>query len=197
MYIGRQSDFLIRLLNGTNPVTGIAYDDISVFLWKQGDTTWAPVGILSSEWKELDNGYYIINLRASMLNVLGAMAIKVSGTPISTVIKEGFIEPLPPLFAIDASKCVVSGNIIDLTGDTGNKNYDIEFSLVTLPQKIGGVSLVSSDKIHALPDAFGNFSVMLLCGTTVLVEIERAGIKNQIVIPDQTSANLIDLLPPF
>jgi len=204
MYIGRQTDILVRLFeNGSYeygsvyPALGITYDQFNGYMWKQGEITWTPIGVLQNEWVELGEGYYILKLRGTMLDKLGPMAVRITGDDIDTSVKEDVIEPLPPQFAIDASKCVVSGNIMDLTGDTGNKNYDIRFSLVTLPQKIGGVALVSSDTIHTMPDAFGNFSVMLLCGTTVMVEIERAGIKNQITIPCQTSANLIDLLPPI
>ena len=203
MYIGRPGDLLIRLLEGTYeqpsnyPALGITYDMIEGYIWRQDDLLWSPIGILPAEWTELGDGYYVLTLRSTLLDRLGAMAVKITGEGIVTTVKESFIEPLPPQFAIDPLRCIISGNIMDLTGDLGNKNYDISFSLVSLPQKIGNISLVSSDKIHTMPDAFGNFSVILLCGTTVVVEIERAGIKNQITVPYQTSANLIDLLPPF
>jgi hypothetical protein len=199
MYIGKQSDVLFYLVDDAqSPVVGLTSIYITGHIWKQDLTVWSPIGILPSEWVELGDGFYVLKLRASLLDRLGSVAIKISGLSIATAVREDQIEPLPPLFAIDASKCVVYGNIMDLTGDTNHSDYLITFTLVSLPQKVAGISLVSSDKIPTRPDAFGNFSVQLLRGTTVLVEIERAGIRNQIVVPcNLASVGLIDLLPPF
>ena len=198
MYIGRQSDKIFLILDDSyDHATGLTAADVNFSFWKQGETTWTPMGLLPEEFIELGSGFYIVKVRPEFLDTLGEVSFRVQGTGLSEQVIVDFVEPLPPSFAIDATRCIVSGNIKDLTGDVNNKKYQIKFNLVSLPQQIGGVSLISSDTIVTMPDVFGNFSVILLCGTTVMVEIEAAGIKNQIVIPNQTSANLIDLLPTF
>lgn len=91
--------------------------------------------------------------------------------------------------------CIVTGNMMDIGGDPSHTSM-----VVFRPQYVPGVagsSLISSDLIRTYPDAFGNFAVKLLRSAQVLVEIEKAGIKNLIIVPDAPSANLIDLLPPI
>jgi hypothetical protein len=199
MYLGRQSDELFYLTTPSGvPVTGLLYTDIVGNIWKQGMGVWSPITILAADWLELGGGYYVLKVAGSLLSPLGSVAIKLSGLSIAINVKESWIEPLPPTFAIAANQCAIFGNIMDLTGDSIYKDYLISFHLVSVPQKVGNVGLVSSDKVFARPDAFGNFSIVLLRGTTVLVEIERAGVRNQIIVPcDVASANLIDLLPPI
>ena len=65
------------------------------------------------------------------------------------------------------------------------------------PDGDAGPSLIDGSLLRTTPDAFGNFSVVLLRGKKVIVEIERSGIKQTITVPEQATANLVDLLPPI
>jgi hypothetical protein len=67
---------------------------------------------------------------------------------------------------------------------------------VEFPAKYG-LNIIHADPVSTVADVDGQFQVKLVRNSIVVVEIERAGIKHQITIPDQATAELMDLLPTF
>jgi hypothetical protein len=91
--------------------------------------------------------------------------------------------------------CTISGNVVDL-GGVPAAGTRIVFRIAGVPKRTGD-SLVVSDRITTYPGAEGSFSVNMVRGAVVLVEIDPAGIKNQFTVPDLPTASLLDLLPPI
>ena len=180
---------------GIQNALGVSFDEVSVYYSKNGE----PFGhkiLAVGDWSELGSGYYTVRWSADDMDTLGEYAFRVLCPYASEEYFDKFdVESAP--FGADAQApvCIVTGNLVDIGGDPSHT-----CQVVFRPQYVPGVagySLISADLIRTYPDAFGNFSVKLLRSSQVLVEIERAGIKNLITVPDAPSANLIDLLPPI
>jgi hypothetical protein len=103
------------------------------------------------------------------------------------------VDPQPVSFLTPPDLCVVTGNITDIGGKPGI-HRTVSFRPPEFPV-IVGTTVVDADKVYTNPDYMGNFSVALIQGQTVLVEIDRTGIYTQITIPMAPTANLTDLLP--
>lgn len=89
--------------------------------------------------------------------------------------------------------CIISGSISDIAG-RGPKDTEIQFHVVHIPTRKNN-SLITGKPITTVPDINGNFTIALVKGTTVMCTIPNTGIKNQFKVPEQDTANLIDLLP--
>ena len=189
-------EVVIRLLNGGLPVTSVTFDNVTVKYRKAGDT-----GALSTktmtvdDWVEIENGYYAVKWSATDMNTLGTFFYQVTEVSSDPVTDQFSIQPQPITLLAQADTCIVSGNILDIGGDPA-QNRAVVFRIAKSPVSVGS-SLISGEPIKTVPDFAGNFSIALLRNATIVVEIERAGIRHQITIPDQETANLIDLLPPI
>lgn len=197
VYQSAQSvEFLIYLELAATPVTGALLEDMLVRKWAPGDTAFLPISSANMTLTELTDGYYSLLIEADDIwQAFGEHVLQIQGAAFDNL--ERKIDVIaPPLNAfVQPNKCIVSGNVLDIGGQPGI-GQNIRFSPVGVPAT-SGQSLLTSDKLNTVPDAMGNFSVSLIRGQTVVVELERTGIRNQIVVPDQETALLLDLLPPI
>lgn len=198
-FLGQSWESVFQLLAdvgyGLQPIEGIAYDQVTVRLKKSG-LGFVTRNLLSAEWVDRGNGFYSIIWTDSDMDTEGSLAFTVDYPyQVSSYIE--FMQVVPsPMYIDNASPyCVVSGNIVDI-GGAPDVYQHIVFRPPHVPVK-SGVSLVSSNLIRTTTDAFGNFTVKLLRGAKVMVEIERAGIRYLITVPNQPSALILDLLPPI
>lgn len=180
---------------GIQAALGVGFDEVSVYYSKNGDDFELKT-LAIEDWSELGNGYYTLRWNALDMDTLGEFSFRV----VCPYANEDYFEKfdvVPAPFGVDAQApiCVVTGNLIDIGGDPSS-NCQVIFRPQYVPG-VAGYSLISSEIIRTYPDAFGNFAVKLLRSAQVLVEIEKAGIKYLITVPDAPSATLIDLLPPF
>lgn len=196
---GIPKNIVVRLLRDTGyniqPAVGAAYSDVEALLSKDGGMFEVKT-LASGDWSELGDGYYTLRLNASDTDTIGELALRVS-VPLDT--NEFFdryeVVPAPYGVPTNAPTCLVMGNLLDIGGDPSNTG-----TVVFRPRFVPGTagnSLITAEIIRTAADSFGNFNVKLLRSSQVIVEIEQAGIKNLITVPDAPSANLIDLLPPI
>lgn len=177
------------------PVTGVAYNQVTVKYRKTGTYTLDTKTLAVTDWVEIGNGFYVIKWTASEMNSVGPFLVQITGATFDPYVEEFEVAPYPIGSIILPSTCVVVGNIVDL-GARPDSRQRIKFRNVKYPAAYGG-AVLSGAFIDTMPDVFGAFSVALIRGSTVIVEIEGAGLKQQFVVPDQDSANLLDLLPPI
>jgi hypothetical protein len=179
---------------GIQPAVGVSYDEAEVLYSKDGSLFELKV-LTIPDWTELGDGYYTVHWSSADMDTVGEFAFRVS-VPI-TGEGEYFgtfeITPAPYGIPYESPTCLVTGNLQDIGGDPSNTG-GIVFRPRYVPGKAGS-SLITAEIIRTAADSFGNFNVKLLRGSQVIVEIEQAGIKNMIIIPDAPTANLIDLLP--
>lgn len=187
---------VVRLQNGGSPETGVTFDNVTVKYRKAGDTGALTTKTMTvDDWIEIENGYYAVLWSATDMNTLGNFFYQVTEVSSDPVTDQFSIGPQPITLLAQIDTCIVSGNIATIGGDPA-LGRAVTFRLAVSPKAVGA-SIVSGEPIKTTPDFAGNFSIALLRNATIIVEIERAGIRHQIDIPDQETANLLDLLPPI
>jgi hypothetical protein len=195
MYQGRAREYVVYLDDAGAPVTGILFSDVTVGIRKPAEVGFTEKTMTEDDWLEIGEGWYALNLSETDTNTLGPLLIKISGAGFDDGVWEEDIDPIPFGSIVSNDVCVVSGTIMDLGGDY-KWQVPIIFRPVELPQSIN-TALLTGDPIRTVCDVFGNFYVMLLRGTKAIVEIDRTAIRHMITVPDQASANIVDLLPPL
>ena len=188
--IANESTLQLKL--GITPAVGLLPADVTVQFRKQGGSLVAKA-MDNTNFVSLGNGYYYIKWSAADMNTVGSFFFTISGLAFDTINSEFFIETLPQeLVIIPPEICVISGNILDV-GASPMRDMQVTFRVVNYPIQ-SGLSVISSDKVIARTDSQGNFSAQLIRGMTVVVEIERTGIRNQFIVPDAPTALLNDLI---
>lgn len=180
---------------GPLPALGITYDMVAVTASKNGGE-FAPKEVTEDGWRDLGDGYYSVLFTESDMDTLGEYYWVLAVASLGVGTRDVFdVDPAPFYLDSTAPTCVVTGNIVDIGGDPIVFNT-LKFRPRNVPG-VAGNSLLASGHIRTATDAFGNFSVKLLRSAYVLVEVENAGIRHLILVPDTPTAALIDLLPPI
>lgn len=197
-YFGQPWESTFRLMAdtgyGPQPIEGIAFDQITVNIKKMG-LSFSEKSLTSADWADEGEGFYTIKWSAGDMNTIGNFTFTLEYPYQIDIYSAQFsVVPVPIQYSVPAEVCVVTGNILDIAGTA--MFTDIIFRPPHVPSTAGG-SIVGAGLIRTSTDAFGNFSARLIRGTSVLVEIEKAGIRYIISIPDAASARLIDILPPI
>lgn len=196
-YQGRVYETVVYLELGGVPATGVNPGDAILKYKKYGETARTLFTMDTDMWKELDSGFYMISWPEELMDVQGKFTYFLEGVLFDNFLLDEFdIEVVPLVLTVPSEKCIISGNLIDIGGEPGT-GQTIRASVMSSPSKSSGGSIIVSDPIDHRPDAMGNFSIALLRGETVIIDIPRAGIRQQIVVPDQPSALLLDLIPPL
>jgi hypothetical protein len=190
---GKRQESLVYLQNYGAGLSGVLRDDVVVRYWKTGASTFVTKPLNIDDWREVGLGYYALVWDSIDMGALGEFHFILSG-PGFDPIRDKF-EVVPNVIGsfVSPDKCVITGNITDLNGNP-NQNKRIVFRLMKAPSQANG-ALVSGDFVYTQPSALGDFSAVLIRNTKILVEIEGVGLKVQIVVPNQETARLIDLIP--
>jgi len=193
---GQNLDVPVRLFLTGSLVTGAIYSDVNMTFWKPDSemTDFDPRPVLEQEWVEIGFGYYILKLLGTDFNKLGYYLFRLNGAGFDPYEAELFVEPPTPFLAAP-ELCTVFGNILDIGGNAGF-GQTVFFRIPAAPRRTPN-SLIATDRVRTEPDANGNFSVNLLRGQVVVIEIDRTGIRQQFTVPDQPTSQILDLLPPF
>lgn len=91
------------------------------------------------------------------------------------------------------SLCSLYGSVLDIDG---NPDFNKPVRVSILPNTIittGAKPGVSVDKLDTFTDVNGSFSIDLIRGLVVRLQIPSVGYDRKITIPDQASANFADL----
>jgi hypothetical protein len=197
-YLGQPWESTFRLLAdtgyGPQPIEGIAFDQVTVNIKKMG-LGFSEKLLVEADWVDEGSGFYTIKWSASDMSTLGNLTFTLEYPYQIDIYSSQFsVVPAPIQYSTPAQICVVTGSIRDITGTA--MSTDIIFRPPHVPTTAGG-SIVGAGLVRTATDAFGNFSVGLIRGTSVLVEIEKAGIRYVVSIPEAASARLLDILPPI
>jgi len=177
------------------PAPGIIYSQVLVKYKKFGAATFTTRTLVNGDLVDLGDGFYTLKWPDTFTDTLGTFMYIMTSVLFDNFIYDTFdVEPQPLALSVPPDICVVSGNITDLGGHPSQK-VQVSFRIPEFPA-ISGNTIIDANKIYTTPDAAGNFSINLIQGQTVIVEIERTGIYAQITIPMAPSADLVSLLPP-
>jgi hypothetical protein len=186
---------IVFLGDGAGPVTGLLPGDVTVRIRKPGGA-FEVKALDGDNFQELESGLYLLIFSEEDMDTLGTFTYSANATTADYTWSSFQIVPQPIAISAAPGVCTVSGNIVDLGGSPGTSTK-IQFHIGPVPSVAGGTSLITANILTTVPDAFGNFSVHLLRNKEVIVEIPEVGLKHQITVPDQESANILDLLPPI
>lgn len=178
------------------PVTGLTFESVTVGLKKSGGTAFAPKILDEDSFVEISDGVYSLFLSATDTNALGALMILIEGDGIDSkfVQAQVVLSPAPsPL--IPPEMCVVHGSVLDYGGTPAQK-LKVTAQPTRFPAKHGN-HILAADAVYTYPNADGEFDLVLVRNSVVLVEIERCGLRAQVTIPDAANVNLLDILPPL
>lgn len=180
---------------GTDVAEGLTYEDFTVITRKAGGA-FTEKTLLPESVVELGDGWYDFRWTTGEMNTIGEFYFKVIPEVDGGIEVEKIFDVTPPPLYMSGvhPNCIVTGNIVDIGGSPETTAY-IVFRPRSVPV-IAGPALLGATILRTTPDAFGNFSVRLLRNIQVLVEIEGAGIRHLITVPDMDTASIIDLLPP-
>ena len=192
-----------RTLYGTLadiPATNVAYTDVAIAIKKAGDLAFTPKVLTSADWINLGNGLYSINFLPADTSTVGDFTYTANSLLFDNIIYDEFtIIPPPPASppTVLPSQCIISGNIANIMAlPTSREPLKIVFYPPQFPAEFAQ-TILAADAAYTFADAYGDFSLPAVQGSTIIVEIKRCGIRAQITVPMSPSANLIDLLPPF
>lgn len=179
------------------PALGLLPADLVVKYKRSGDTSFQPKTLLSTDLVELGNGFYAIKWSQLETSNLGMVLFTISSVKLDNFKYDQFDVVAVPLSTatIPQNICVLTGSIVDIGGAPG-KGQMITARLVDFPGGASG-AVIASDPIRTVPDVNGNFQLPLVQGKTVILEIDRTAVKVQIVVPFQSTASLLGLLPPL
>lgn len=197
--INQSSERVVYLTIDGYPATGLDHTNVNCFITKAGGTTRVAKALTTLNFKSLDFGYYKVIFTAADMNTLGDFVFYLDPADIDAPafqagVFEQFTVIQPPPTPATVGTCVVSGRI-QTFGLTTPSDIKITARAVAFPAKTGSGILLTGDTIWTRPDAYGNFTLGLARNAIMMFEVERAGIRAQITIPDADTANIVDLLP--
>jgi hypothetical protein len=192
VFQGNSAERVVYLVDESGPVVGLTEGDVSLRFKKNGedfqDKTLTPVNFI-----EREVGFYSVMFDSLEMNALGQFVFRITGGSIIPYVQMFEIVPVYLGAITPPDVCIISGNILDL-GGRPLWNSRITFRITDLP-KVIEPSMVSGDAVRTVTDHAGNFSASLIRGATVLVEIPDTAIRIQFIVPNQETANIIDLIP--
>lgn len=192
---GRVWETNLVLLSSGTPATGLTFSDLTVQYRKMGDTSLTTKTLVAEDFVEIGGGLYVLKWSEEDMNTLGSFYFTITGAGFDGVTREIEIFAATVGSLISPTSCIITGNISDLGGDPG-QGAEVMFRLAKRPSANTN-AFILAEPVRTNPDVYGTFSVVLVRGVKVVVEIPKAGLRHLIEVPDQESANLIDLLPPI
>jgi len=191
----RSAESVVELKKDGAPVSGVLKPALTVQVRKAGTSSFSFKTLASDDWAELGYGLYALKWSASDMNTLGEFVFRLASSTSDPYLGIFSVVPAPLGILASPGVCIVSGNIVDIGGNASH-SQQVSFRASQFPAS-AGPSLIAGGYLTTTPDAYGNFSVALLQGRSVVVEIAQSGLKHTITVPSQPSASLLDLLPPL
>jgi hypothetical protein len=176
------------------PSLSIPATAVTCMIKKAGQTVFSAKAVTSSNWVNLGDGYYTLRFSGDDLSRVGNFIYKLTGPNFDNFLYDEFTILAGEDVTVK-DKCVIKGQFIGLNGDAAQQ-IKVTARMVEFPAVSSG-RIVSGDTVYTFLDSQGKFEMSLLRGSTALIEVPRAAIRSQIVVPDTATANLVDLLPPF
>jgi hypothetical protein len=195
-YQGKSVEIFFQMVNSTTQVgvTGLLYSNLTLATRRPGGSGLTVRTILAPDLTEIGGGYYLLNLPVAETALLGTLVYRITAASASPAYGSMQVDPQPLAFLQSPTMCVVTGNIVQLGGAVADATQ-ITFRAQHLPAQGPNQSLISSKLLTTWSDAVGNFSVALLRGATVHVEVPDCGLRGQFVVPQLSSQTLTALVP--
>lgn len=178
------------------PAVGIAHSNVLVSYKKFMGSALQVKSLSTEDWVEIGDGFYSLRWTPTEMDTLGKFFFKAEGPGFDNFLYGEFDVVAPPVAeVVYPERCVVYGNILELNVQPSTSTI-ITARIVKVPAVINQ-SILTAKITSTTPNHLGNFELILPRGATVVIEIPMTGIRQQIVVPNQAQAHLLDLLPPL
>lgn len=174
------------------PAAGVLFSDIYIQFWNPGTAGLDAIAITETLWEEIDHGVYVLTLPKALTQVVGDFYLKITGPALRDFKRTLYVEH-PPVTFVKPDLCMVTGNVVDITGDPDNYAEEVQYRVVG-GIVISGNSFVNNKFKSTNTDSYGNFILPLIKGVDVMIELKTSGFKKTITVPNLSTVNLKDLL---
>lgn len=182
-----------------DPATGLAAADVTGGIKKNGAGSFSVFTLSGSNFTELTDGFYEVDLAAGNTDTLGNLYLSFTGRGIKTALVVAYVTtgasaaPIPtPAFTPTVTE--IFGYVYGPTGSPV-ENARVVARMTQLPTvihpNVDGV-LISSDLVTTSTDSTGYFSLSLLTGASFEFFITDANYRRTVTIPG-VSTNLFDI----
>ncbi len=170
--------------------------EIQVYVKRPSSVSFDEVLLVTGDFVECTDapGFYNVKIKKDYTLEVGTYVFKLVGYELEEYFqKEAYPQPLSSSPA--PGVCIVTGNVRTVSGNSQYyKNTVISAHPLKLPKEVNG-SLILGSKVHTYADHEGFFSLPLIIGMTVLIEIPDSGVRFQAVIPEVESIRIEELMP--
>ena len=176
--------------------TGLTFADVSADLKKAGGS-FSALTLSVSNFTELGDGFYELDLAATDTDTLGNLYVRISGATISTALFSAYIaatSPVNPTGTTTPTTTTVFGYLVDPSGSPV-AGASVQARILAVPALLhpGDDGLgVTSGLVSVKTDAGGFFTMDLLTGLAVDFFISAVGYRRTFVVP-ATPVNVFDL----
>lgn len=195
VYQGREFELILNAKTSLGAIEGLDHSDITLYVRSPGSEDFQQVPLSSTTLKELGYGYYGATIDSENAESLGnGIAFADFSTPGSIPYETEFqVIPVPRDLLVPEAACLIKGNMREITGDP-MPGAKIEVRGASFPARSGN-TFVSITKYEVRTDAFGEFEFPVLRNQKVEILIPLSGVRYVVVVPDQETALLVDILP--
>lgn len=183
-------------LDGGGPAEGLVFGDVVADMKKQGGA-FVSLALDSSNFVELDDGFYSISLASTDTDVLGNLLIRLSSPGVRTALFSAYVaesEPVNPVITTPVPTTDVFGYVAGLDGQP-QAGASVSARVLSTPALLspGPHSvLLNTGLVTTKTDATGFFLLTLVTGSQVDVFIPSADYRRTITVPG-TSQNLFTI----
>lgn len=168
--------------------------DVLLRVKKPSSLAFEELTLEEGDFQEAEGGFYNLKIKKEDTLELGTYIFKVEGYELDVYTQRECL-PQPLSSAPAPGVCVVTGNVRNISGvSRAYGNTIVSAQPLKLPANVSG-SLILGKKVNTYADHDGFFSLPLIVGMTVLIEMPDAGVRFQTIIPDVDTVRIEDLIP--
>lgn len=177
--------------------TGLTHSDVSVDLKKSDESSFSAKSLDGTNFTEIGDGFYELDLTASDLDTLGNLYIRVTGATINTALETVFVAestPVNPTSPLSIPQTSLFGYIYDAEGSPV-VGASVSARVLAQPSVLysGAEGLALATALAtAKTDNDGFFTISLVTGSSIDVFIPAVNYRRTLTVPG-TSQNLFDI----
>lgn len=186
-------------LSAGGAATGLTSADVTAGIKKEGGSSFVAFTLSGSNFSDLGNGYYMVDLTAANTDTLGSLYMSFVGADIKSAllvarVAEEATAPPSPSPPFTPTLTTIFGYIYD-SGGNPEESVSVIARVINQPQIVHPTTdgiLLTSDFITTTTDESGFFTMNLIAGSTVEFIISQGNYRRTVLIPGST-ANLFDI----
>lgn len=185
-------------LTSGGAATGILPASLTADIKKEGQSSFSSFSLSGTNFTEIGNGFYEVDLAATDTDVLGNLYLRFSGPTIKYLVVSGFVAATAPV----NPSTITPPSVTDLYGFIYNpdgtpvEGATVSVKVLTPPQVLSSADPegfgITTPTISTKTDAEGFFTLKVVSGLTVDVLIPSIQYRRVLIVP-ATNSNVFDI----